>query len=97
MKKKHEIHDTGLISTTKTKNQVQGRLLLDVVVRESTTILELLTGEDETLLVGRNTLLILNFLLYVLDAVRGLDIQSDGLSSKGLYENLQDQRTKLIR
>jgi hypothetical protein len=34
---------------------VEGRLLLDVVVAECATILELLSGEDETLLVGGNT------------------------------------------
>ena len=34
--------------------QVESRLLLNVVVRESTPVLKLLPGEDETLLVGRD-------------------------------------------
>jgi hypothetical protein len=37
---------------------VQGRLLLDVVVGEGAAVLELLAGEDETLLVRGNALLV---------------------------------------
>jgi len=35
---------------------VKSRLLLDVVVAEGTAVLKLLSGEDETLLVGRNAI-----------------------------------------
>ena len=42
-------------TTTKTENQVESRLLLDVVVRKGATVLELLTGEDETLLIRGDT------------------------------------------
>ena len=42
-------------TTTETENQVEGRLLLDVVVRESAAILELLAGEDQALLIWGNT------------------------------------------
>ena len=41
-------------TTTETEDQVEGRLLLDVVVRKSAAILELLAGEDQTLLVWGN-------------------------------------------
>ena len=37
---------------------MEGRLLLDVVVGEGAAILKLLSGEDETLLVRRDTLLV---------------------------------------
>ena len=37
--------DKDLHSSAKTKHQVQGRLLLDVVVREGAAVLELLAGE----------------------------------------------------
>ncbi|PAV82791.1 hypothetical protein WR25_24728 [Diploscapter pachys] len=47
-----------------------------------------LTGEDETLLVGRDSLLVLDLGLDVLDGVRGLDFQSDRLASEGLHEDL---------
>jgi hypothetical protein len=42
-------------TTTKTENQVKSRFLLDVVIAQRTTILELLTSENKTLLVRRDT------------------------------------------
>ena len=44
-----------LHASTQTEDKVQSALLLDVVVRKRATILELLAGEDEALLVGRDT------------------------------------------
>ena len=60
---------------------MQGRFLLDVVVAQGSAILELLAGEDETLLVRRNAFLVLNLALDVVDGVAGFDLESDGLSS----------------
>jgi hypothetical protein len=48
---------------------VQRRLLLDVVVGERAAVLQLLAREDQALLVGRDALLVLDFLLHVLDGV----------------------------
>jgi hypothetical protein len=42
-------------SSTEAENQVQGGLLLDVVVRQGATILKLLSGEDQTLLIRGDT------------------------------------------
>jgi hypothetical protein len=50
-------------STTETEDQVQSRLLLDVVVGQSAAILELLAGEDQALLVRGNALLVLDLAL----------------------------------
>lgn len=47
-----------LTTTTQAEHQVEGGLLLDVVVRKSTAVLELLTSEDQTLLVRGDTLLV---------------------------------------
>ena len=47
-----------LTTTTQTKHEVKGGLLLNVVVRKSAAVLELLAGEDQTLLVWGNTLLV---------------------------------------
>ena len=47
-------------TTTKSKDQMEGGLLLDVVVRKSAAVLELLAGEDQALLIGRDALLILD-------------------------------------
>jgi len=62
--------------------------LLNVVVRESAAILELLAGEDQALLVGGNALLVLDLGLDIVDGVRGLDLEGDGLTRKGLHEDL---------
>lgn len=47
-----------LTTTTQAKDEVKGRLLLDVVIRKSAAVLELLAGEDQALLVRGNTLLV---------------------------------------
>ena len=80
--------DKDLHSSAKAKHQVQGRLLLDVVVRESAAVLELLSGEDETLLIRGDALLVLDLGLDVVDRVRGLDIERDGLAGQRLDKDL---------
>jgi hypothetical protein len=60
---------------------VESRLLLDVVVGQSTTVLQLLAGEDQTLLVRRDTLLVLDLRLDVVDGIAGLNLKGDGLAS----------------
>ena len=67
---------------------MEGGLLLDVVIRKSAAVLELLTSEDEALLIGRDALLVLDLSLDVVDGVGGLDLEGDGLASKGLDEDL---------
>ena len=49
---------------------MKSALLLDVVVAECSTVLQLFAGEDETLLIGRNVF-VLNLGLDVLDRVAG--------------------------
>jgi hypothetical protein len=61
---------------------VERRLLLDVVVGEGTSVLELLAREDQTLLVGGDTLLVLDLGLDIVDRVRGLDLEGDGFARK---------------
>jgi hypothetical protein len=56
---------------------MQRRFLLDVVIGERATILELLASENEALLVGRDALLVLDLGLDVVNAVRGLDLEGD--------------------
>ena len=79
----------GVVDTaTKTEDKVEGRLLLDIVIGEGSAILELLTGEDETLLIRGDALLVLDLGLDVVDGVGRLDIEGDGLTREGLDENL---------
>ena len=80
--------DEDLHPSTETQNQMEGRLLLNVVVRKGAAILKLLSGKDQALLVGRDALLVLDLRLHVVDGVRGLDLEGDRLASEGLNENL---------
>ena len=73
-----------LATSAQTKHQVQSGLLLDVVVGQSAAVLQLLAGEDQTLLIWGNSLLVLNLSLDVLDGIRGLDVKSDSLSCDSL-------------
>lgn len=74
--------DENLHTTTKTEDQVESRLFLDIVVRKSASILQLLSCEDQALLVWWDSLLVLNLGLHVVDRIAGLDLQCDGLTSK---------------
>jgi hypothetical protein len=76
-------------TTSQSENQVQGRFLLNVVVTQGAAILKLLASEDQTLLIRRDTFLILDLGLDVVNGVRRLDLKGDGLSGKGLDEDLQ--------
>jgi len=75
-------------ATAETQHQVERRLLLDVVVGQSATVLELLAGEDQTLLVRRNSLFVLNLGFDILNGVAWLDLKGDGLSRQSFHENL---------
>jgi len=80
--------DEDLHTTSKSKDEMESRLFLNVVVGEGSAVFELLSSEDESLLIWRNTLLVLDLSLDVFNGVCWLDIESDGLTSKGLDENL---------
>ena len=67
---------------------MKGGLLLDVVVSKSATILELLSGKDQPLLVWWDPLLVLDLRLHVVDGIQTLHLQSNGLSGEGLDEDL---------
>merc|ERR1712051_46536 len=67
---------------------MEGALLLDVVVGESSSVLQLLASEDQSLLIWGDSLLVLDLGLDVLNGVRWFDLKSDGLSSQGLDEDL---------
>jgi len=77
-----------LHATTEAEDEMEGRLFLDVVVLQSAAVFELLASEDEALLVGRNAFLVLDLSLDVLDGVRLLDVEGDGLAREGLHEDL---------
>lgn len=63
-------------------------LLLDVVVGKGTAILKLFTRKDQTLLIRRDTLLILNLCLDIINGVRRLDLEGDRLARQSLDKDL---------
>ena len=77
-------------ATAETEHEMESRLLLDVVVGQGATVLELLASEDEALLIGGDALLVLDLGLHVVDGVRRLDLESDSFTREGLDENLHD-------
>ena len=60
-------------------HQVEGGFLLNLVVDEGGVIFQFLIGEDKTLLDWRNTLAVLDLGLHVVDGVRKLKLNRDGI------------------
>ena len=79
-----DLHDTS----SKSEDEMEGGLLLDVVVGEGAAVIELLTREDQSLLIRGDALFVLDLGLHGLNRVGGLNLQGDGLASQGLNENL---------
>ena len=69
---------------------------LDVVVAQSTAILELFAGENQTLLIWRDSLLILDLGLDILDSVWRFDLEGNGLTRQGFDENLHGGEVKRL-
>ena len=72
---------TDLHATTETEDKVKSRLLLNVVVAQGTAVFKLLASEDKALLIRRNSFLILDLRLDVVDGIAGFDLKGDGLAS----------------
>ena len=61
---------------------------IDLLVAQGAAVFELLASEDETLLVGWDSFFVLDLGLDIIDSVRGLDLEGDGLSGESLNEDL---------
>jgi len=77
-----------LLSSPKTQHQVEGGFFLDVVVRQGAAIFQLLASKDQPLLVRGDAFLVLNLRLYILNGVRWLYFECDGLASQGFDKDL---------
>merc|ERR1711893_532848 len=80
--------DEDLHTTTESKHQVECRFFLDVVIAQSAAILELLSSEDETLLIWWDSLLVLDLCLDILDGIRWLNLEGDSFACEGLDKDL---------
>ncbi len=67
---------------------MEGGFLLNVIIRKSSAIFQLLSSEDQSLLIRRDSFLVLDLLLDVLDGITGLDFQSDRLPGESFDEDL---------
>merc|ERR1719320_2185982 len=85
-----DLHGT----TSKSKDKMKGRLFLDVVIRKRASIFELLSSEDQSLLLRWDPFLVLDLGLDVLDGVIWLDVQGDRLSREGLDKDLHGTTAK---
>merc|ERR1712213_269590 len=80
--------DKDLHTSSQSKNQMQSTFFLDVVIREGSSVLELLSSKNQSLLIWGNSFLVLDLSLDILNRVRRLNLKGDGLSSQGLDEDL---------
>ena len=69
------------VSSSESKDQMESGLFLDIIVSQGSSIFQLFTSEDKSLLIGWDSFLILNLGLNILNGVRLFDIQSNSLSS----------------
>ncbi|WVZ05795.1 hypothetical protein V8G54_019141 [Vigna mungo] len=79
---------TLLGATAETEDEMESGLFLDVIVGEGATVLELLSCEDETLLIWWDALLVLDLGLHIINGVRRLHLKGDGLPRKRFHKNL---------
>merc|ERR1712213_241406 len=77
-----------LHTSSQSKNKMESALLLDVIIRKSSSVLELLSSKDQSLLVWRDSFLVLDLGLDILNGVRWLNLKGDGLASQGLDKDL---------
>merc|ERR1719323_2819701 len=87
-------HEDLHCTTAKSKNKVKSRFFLDVIIRKSSSVFKLLSGEDETLLLWRDAFFVLDLGFDILDGVIWLNVQGDGLSSERLHEDLHSTTAK---
>ena len=80
--------DKDLHTSTESEYQMEGALLLNVIVLESAAIFELLACEDESLLVWWDSFFVLDLGLDIFNGVRGLNVQCDSLASQCFDEDL---------
>ena len=68
------------------RSQKKKNHLLDIIIRQRPTVLQLLAREDQPLLVGRDAFLVLDLGLDIVDCVRGFDLEGDSFAREGFYE-----------
>jgi hypothetical protein len=76
------------VTTRPRRTKVKGALLLNIVIGEGASVLELFASKNKALLVGWDTLLVLNLRFHVIDSVRRFNFERDSLAGQSLDEYL---------
>jgi hypothetical protein len=71
------------------------RFLLNVVVAQSTSIFQLLSGKNQSLLIWWNTLFVLNLGLDIVNRIRRLDIEGNCLPGQSFYKDLEKNKSEM--
>merc|ERR1712183_1128507 len=69
-----------LTTTAKSKHEMKSRFLLDVVIRQRTSVFQLFPREDEALLVRWDAFLVLYLGLDIVDCVARFHLEGDRLT-----------------
>ena len=80
--------DEDLHTSSKSENEMESGLFLDVVIGEGSAVLELLTSKDESLLIWWDSFLVLDLSLDVFNGVCWFNIKGDGFTCECFDENL---------
>ena len=83
-----EFLNEDLHTSSQSGKEMEGGFLLDVVVGEGSSILELLSSEDKSLRISLQALFVLDYLLNFLNGVSWLDLEGDGLSVQSYDKDL---------
>ena len=75
-------------TSSKSENEMESGLFLNVVIGEGSAVLELLSSEDESLLIWWDTFLVLNLSFNIFNGVCWFDIKGDCFSCECFDENL---------
>merc|ERR1712113_836869 len=75
-------------TTSESEHKMECRFFLNVVIRKCSSIFELLSSEDQSLLLWRDSFFVLDLCLDICDRVIRLDVKGNRLSGEGFDENL---------
>jgi len=75
-------------SSSQSQHKVKSGFLLNVVITQSSSVFQLFSSENQSLLIWGDSFFVLDLGLDILDGVRALDLEGDGLAREGLDEDL---------
>merc|ERR1712136_656348 len=78
----------NLHTSSQSQDQMKSGFFLDVVIAQGSSIFQLLSSKDKTLLIWRNTFFVLDLGFDIINCVLGFDFKGDGFTSQGFDEDL---------